>query len=118
MSDKVIYDSEGFEVKAEKTRRRTRFSRKIEAVMPILALLAFLLLGFNGYWHPGWVVFLSVPFTSIFLGIFRKTGKALWTSLSVIVSVVGYFVLGFAFGLWHPGWLIFFLIPIVAILSD
>lgn len=98
-------------------RKRPRVLKKISNVTPIICLLIFLLLGFvRDAWHPGWVVFLLIPFVEIITSI-PVNGKIKWTSLAFLVSVVGYLLLGFLLNAWHPGWLIFFLVPITGILS-
>lgn len=115
----VIFEDGNVEVKTKRVFKRTKFARKISAVMPLLSLVAFLVLGFCfKLWHPGWVVFLSIPLSEIFIDIFNKRGKALWSSIALLVSSIVYVFLGFAFHAWHPGWLVFFLVPIVAILAE
>ncbi len=48
-------------------------------------------------------------------GSFRRTGHKI-IALMPFISVIIFFVLGFAWSLWHPGWMIFLAIPITAIL--
>lgn len=108
----------GIEINIRKTKRHS-ISKKIHSLIPLLATLVFLILGFCfGKWHPGWVVFLTIPLFEIVLGLFEKRGKALWTGLAFIVSVIVYLVLGFTIQAWHPGWLVFFLVPIVGVLAN
>ncbi|HHU24155.1 MAG: hypothetical protein PHG08_01730 [Bacilli bacterium] len=91
--------------------------RKIVAVTPLVATLVFLLLGFIWEaWHPGWIVFLSIPIVGTIEKITRKNMKAKITSLTFLFCLITFFILGFAWGAWHPGWLVFFLIPIVSTL--
>lgn len=119
MRESVIIDEDGIEIKRTKKKVSNKVANKIQGVMPILCLVIFLALGFyKSMWHPGWVVFLAIPFTSIIIGIFKKTGKAFWTSFTIIVVTIVYVTLGFLIDFWHPGWLIFFLIPIVGIISE
>lgn len=114
----VIIDSDGVEVKI-KGKKRNKIAKKITAVMPLLSTLTFLILGFCfNLWHPGWVVFLSIPLTGIIIGLFNKRGKALWISLITIICVIVYLLLGFILQAWHPGWLIFFAIPIAGIIIE
>ena len=51
----------------EQERRRNALSEKICAVIMILAIIAYLLMGFLGdLWHPGWIVF---PVAALLCGI-------------------------------------------------
>ena len=85
----------------------------------LFLVVAYLLMGFLGkLWHPGWVVFLVSPlYHWVVAVITNKRIKGVPTVLSVLVSVLGFLLLGFIGNLWHPGWLIFFLIPITASLE-
>lgn len=113
--EEVIMD--GNQVKNNKNRNK--FSKKVSKAMPLLALTAFLILGFfKNAWHPGWVVFLSIPLTEVVLSVFKKEGKAKYVSIAFIISVIAYAVLGFCLNAWHPGWLVFFLVPIVSIFAE
>lgn len=81
-----------------RNRRRGRFSVDIW----LLALVAFFLLGYFDFWHPGWVVFLiAIPLSAI------KRGKFISVDIWLL-ALVAFFILGF-FGYWHPGWLVFLL---------
>lgn len=112
------YDENGVEIKVNKNVR-SKVSKKISAVTPILALCAFFYLGlFLNMWHPGWVVFSVIPLVELLLAIYTQEGKAKWVSISVIVSIIAYVVLGFATGEWFKVWLVFFIIPVVAIIAD
>ena len=101
----------------EKQPRRSKVSKKISKLTPVIAVLVFLILGFCfNAWHPGWVVFLAIPLVELLLSIFRRQGKARIISITFISCLIGYLLLGFCLKAWHPGWLIFFLVPIVEIL--
>ena len=115
--EEVIID--GNHVKSKEKRKRNKLSKKISKAMPLLALTAFLILGFcKNAWHPGWVVFLSIPLTEVVLSVFKKEGKAKYVSIAFIVSVIVYIALGFCLNAWHPGWLVFFLVPIISIFAE
>lgn len=44
------------------------FRGKIIAATPLLATIVYLLLGFCAdAWHPGWIIFLTIPVVEIFL---------------------------------------------------
>lgn len=76
---------------------------------PVVATIAFLLLGFIwGLWHPGWMVFLTIP---IYYGIVNAI-KSKTISYTIIVTII-YVAIGLIWGLWHPGWIIFLTIPII-----
>ena len=73
-----------------------------DAMFPVWITVLYLVLGFVfGLWHPGWLVFLTVP-------IHYMHFDSQWERLTNPVTVtLIYLVLGFFFGLWHPGWLVF-----------
>ncbi len=96
---------------------KRRKDNRIVALMPFISLIVFMILGL-GYnlWHPGWMVFLSIPIVAIIVNAFEKRGNG-FVALSPFIAVVGYMILGFVFELWHPGWLIFLIIPVFGILN-
>lgn len=61
-------------------------------------------------WHPGWVMFLAIPFWYALADSFEQRRFA--PSFVPLLIIVVFLVLGFAFDLWHPGWLVFLLIPV------
>ena len=82
---------------------------------PALVVIAYLLMGFIGHWwHPGWLVFCSIPLYYAFIG---GNGRD-WEGAFPILIVLIYLLLGFFGHWWHPGWLIFLLIPLYYILKD
>ena len=117
MSDKY-YDENGNEINVKRTGR-SKISRKISAVTPILATAAFFYLGlFENMWHPGWVVFAVIPLVEILLSIYTQEGKAKWVSISVIFSIIAYIVRGIMTGEGWKVWLVFFIVPVVAIIAE
>lgn len=117
MSQKY-YDENGVEINVNKNTR-SKITRKISAVTPILCAAAFFYLGlFENLWHPGWVVFIAIPFVEILLSIYTQEGKAKWISISVIISIIAYIVLGILTGEWWKVWIVFFLIPVTAIIAE
>jgi len=94
-----------YEAKAREEEQARR--RKMDAAYPMIITMVYLLLGFGfGLWHPGWLVFLTIPLHYIHF-------QSRWEQLTHPVTVVLiYLVLGCFFDLWHPGWMIFLLIPI------
>lgn len=74
---------------------------------PLLVTIIYLLLGFGwGLWHPGWIIFLTIPLRGI-------KGEVSWRRylVSPIMITIIYLLLGFYFNLWHPGWILFLCIP-------
>ena len=92
---------------------------RLIALMPFLSLITFFILGFYfDKWHPGWLVFLSIPMTAIIVEAFNKPSKQFLTALSPFVATVVYLGIGFGFRIWHPTWLIFLIIPILGIVNS
>lgn len=86
------------------------FRNKLIAATPLIALIAYLLLGFcANAWHPGWIVFFAIPVMPLILG------KKSWFGAYPLLTVIAYLVMGFVWDLWHPGWIIFLTIPVVEI---
>jgi len=99
-----------------KIRHHRNKRNKVVALMPFLATIAYMILGFGfDLWHPGWLVYLSIPISGI---VFNTNIKNAIISLSPFVAVITYLILGFRYNLWHPGWLIFFLIPVISIILN
>ena len=112
------YDENGVEINVNRNVR-SKVSRKVSAVTPILATAAFFYLGlFHGMWHPGWVVFTAIPLVEVLLSIYTQEGKAKWVSIAVIFCIGAYVVLGICTGEWWKVWLVFFIIPVVAIVAE
>ncbi len=110
-----IEDDENKEVVIK--TKKSSFAKKLSALTPVLSLLIFLILGFCfQLWHPGWVVFLLIPFIEIAIS-HPKNRKAKWTGIAFMVSIIAYLLVGLIFNIWHPTWLIFFLVPITSILA-
>jgi uncharacterized membrane protein len=108
----VAYDLiDTLKIKKQKERN---IKKKLIAITPFVSLMTFFILGFYfDLWHPGWLVFLLIPVTSILLSTRLKQGII---ALSPFVAVITYMILGFGFNLWHPGWMIFFIIPLISII--
>lgn len=122
--EKEIFEDEDISEKGirfvnmvESRRHKSKITSKIIAVTPIIATLVFLCLGFLGnLWHPGWVVFLSIPLVPTVVKMFEKKFRKGVVGVIFILVVIAYLLLGTIWNLWHPGWLVFFLIPISSIL--
>lgn len=97
-------------------KKEKNIKTKVVAVMPFISLMIFFFLGFyQDMWHPGWLVFLSIPISAI---LFQTRLKEGIIALMPFLSVIAFLVLGWGFNLWHPGWLVFLMIPIAAILLN
>ncbi|MCI5956780.1 MAG: hypothetical protein MRZ54_07340 [Clostridiales bacterium] len=96
-----------------KEREEARARRaKGDAMFPLMITALYLVLGFLFHlWHPGWLVFLTIP-----LRYMHFSSRLEQFTNPVMVTLI-YLVLGCFFGLWHPGWLVFLAIPFGAIAS-
>lgn len=91
-----------FEHVAEKKRRAFPY--------PVLVSFLYLVLGcFFNLWHPGWLIFLTIPLW--YLPASERSPLKLLGN-PIMVTII-YLLLGIECNLWHPGWLIFFAIPIL-----
>lgn len=86
-------------------------SRWLSFPYPVLVVAAYLFLGFQyHWWHPGWVLFLSIPLYYWLVScIVNKSLKSF--PVAVVITLV-YLYLGFFHQLWHPYWILFILIPV------
>ena len=84
----------------------------------VLVTGVFLLLGFlKGWWHPAWILFLTIPVFYVIAGAIRSRKL---NALDIIVPVVvtgGYVALGMIYNVWHPAWLLLLIIPVYYALS-
>ena len=98
-----------------KERKSMSWKKKIVAITPFVCVIAFIILVYFGYAHPGWLVFLLIPIMPFLVGV-----KHIRFSYALIVSII-YVVVGIFTDLpwrWNPGWLIFLTIPIYQILFN
>ena len=87
-------------------------------VVVVTSVVAFLLIGFyTGYWHPGWLVFFSIPITTI-IGYSKvmKRGVPL-ISIMPFIATTFFFLAGEFLDGYLWSWMFFFLIPITSILK-
>lgn len=76
---------------------------------PCLVLLLYLLMGFClDLWHPGWIIFLTIPLFYLPKG--ERNFSRLMCNPAMVTII--YLLMGFYLNLWHPGWLIFLAIPL------
>jgi len=97
-----------------KIRHHKNKRNKVVALMPFLATIAYMILGFGfDLWHPGWLVYLLIPISGI---VFNTNAKNAIVGLSPFISTLAFLLLGFGYDLWHPGWLVFLFIPVISII--
>ena len=91
-----------------KELQRPRFRKDFP--YPVLVAFLYLVLGFCfNLWHPGWIIFLTVP---LFYLPDSERGYLRLLSNPIMVTII-YLLLGCYCNLWHPGWIIFLLVPIM-----
>ncbi len=107
---------DGVPVKQKDKKKKRKKGGRFEGSFPVLCALIYLLLGFLGdLWHPGWLIFLTIPIYYTFVGCIHGAGgfktavKATWPVCCAMV----FLALGGVWNLWHPGWLIFLTVPII-----
>lgn len=99
-----------YEKQAEQEAKEQR--RKWDGVYPIFITALYLLLGFVfNLWHPGWLVFLTIPLH------YMNPSSSMERWCNPVMITLIYLVMGFFFGLWHPGWMVFLAIPVAAIVD-
>jgi len=83
--------------------------------VPIIVVGIYLVLGFVfDLWHPGWLVFFTIPIFYEFVAMAKATGACKKANLfpMALFCITVYLMFGFIGDLWHPTWIIFLLIPI------
>ena len=105
MSDVLGPEGSYFEAKKREDQEKRR--RRSDASYPVLIAILYLVLGFClNLWHPGWLVFLTIPLHYIH---FHSTLARLTHPVSITLA---YMILGCFFDLWHPGWMLYLIIPV------
>lgn len=96
------------ESREQEQKEDNRFLNRVN--YPLFITFLYLCLGmFLNLWHPGWLLFLTIPIH--YLPPQYKTPRKLLTS-PVLITLI-YLILGFYLNLWHPGWIIFLAIPLL-----
>lgn len=107
---KEVYQSlKGTITKTEKSS----FGNKIVAISPFLSVIVYMLLGsYLKAWHPGWVVFLSIPLFSVMFNS-KNLLTAITESLIFIGIIIAVLLPYYELLTWKYSWLfiISFLIP-------
>lgn len=107
--DDPLPEGSYFEHKAS-LEQEARDSERRRFPYPVLVTIIYLMLGFfANMWHPGWLVFLTIP---LFYLPNSKRSPLKLLSNPVMITII-YLLLGFECGLWHPGWMLFLAIPIL-----
>ena len=83
----------------------------VDGVLSLITIGIYLWIGFeHSLWHPGWLIFLTVPIVSTLVQAIK------WKSAHIfaypILILCGYLYFGFVEDIWHPTWLAFFTIPL------
>ena len=104
MNDGLGPEGSYYEAKAREEERQRRC--KADAAYPMTITILYLGFVFD-LWHPGWLVFLTIPLRYIHF----KSAWDRWTHPVTITLI--YLALGCFWDLWHPGWMIFLLIPVL-----
>lgn len=100
------YEAKRREEEAKKREAQKERHKKDAARYPVTITVLYLVLGgFFNLWHPGWLLFLTIPLHYI---PFNSVKERLVHPVSITLL---YLILGIFFDLWHPGWLIFLVIP-------
>ena len=108
MSDALGPEGSYYEAKRREEEQRRKHTG--DAAYPVVIAALYLILGtcFD-LWHPGWLIFFTIPLHYIH---FHSLRERLAHPVSIVLI---YLVLGFFFNLWHPGWLVFLVIPLAGI---
>lgn len=82
-----------------------------ELPFSLLVVIAYILLGvWTGAWHPGWLLFLTIPLyhTTISAVLHRDPNRFAYP----VLALLGFFLLGFLADAWMWSWLLFLTIPL------
>lgn len=90
---------------------------------PMICVVVYLILGFvikpaNGLsgWHPGWVIFLSIPAYYSIVEYYATSGRIRFPLFTIVL--ITYLLMGFLGNLWHPGWVVFFALPLYFVFDN
>lgn len=83
---------------------------KVSFPYSLLATIIFFLLGAINLWHPGWMIFLTIPLYYTGKLAVKKKNYNIFC-YPVLVTFV-YLLIGFALNFWHPGWILYLTIPV------
>lgn len=84
---------------------------KGSGIFSLIIVCIWLWIGFEyALWHPGWLLFLTIPIMSSFVYAI-KSRNASHFAYPVLISL-GYLYVGCVKDVWHPTWVAFMTIPI------
>ena len=91
--------------------RSTKFAILYDIPYPIIATIAFLVLGlFFEAWNWAWTLFMTIPIYYSTLSAIRR--KKFSNFAYPVFAAFLYCLFGMLFHWWHPGWVIFITIPV------
>ncbi len=99
-------------------RRKAPRNPFIHAVLPLVCVVVYLILGFTTSmgWAYGWLLFLLIPIAeSLYSAIQTKNPSAFCYPVFVVFL---YLAIGFMFHVWHPTWILFITIPVFYVMCD
>ncbi len=129
--DNVYTDPENIQIHNEKGETEIEIGDKkingverhhaphwFNAMLPVLTVIAYLIMGFsipdNAGWTRGWLVFFLIPVVPSFFAAVRKRKPG---HFAYPIFAAGlYLFSGMVYDLWHPEWIIFLTIPIYYII--
>ncbi|VEU82846.1 HAAS signaling domain-containing protein [Acholeplasma hippikon] len=81
---------------------------KFVALSPFISVIIFFVLGFGfSLWHPGWLVFLSVPLSAILL----SRDKEKYYVSSIFFTIIAYFIISYIYPAFYAYGTVIFVIP-------
>ena len=77
---------------------------------PVLVALIYTLMGaLANMWHPGWILFLTIPI--YYTALHKNEFNINRIEFPLLITPI-YLMLGFIWDLWHPGWVLFLTTPL------
>ena len=100
----------------EEESSKSRIVSALTGASVFLVVISFFILGFLGWWHPGWIVFLLIP---IFVTLIEAIAdKDISKFAYPVLVTAAYLLVGSIWGWWHPGWISFLTIPLYYTIID
>lgn len=114
--DNVYVGPLGISVNNKKYERFNKVEKYVGAITILLVTIAYFILGFSGYWHPSWILFILAPVPSSIVRMIYKRKFAELNYPFLITAI--YLYLGCVYSLWHPYWILFITIPVYYIVVE
>lgn len=115
-NDNVDVSRQGVFVNGERVDEKWKNEHKHRSIWSSFPYLIICVLGYLGMgffanlWHPGWLIFLTIP---LFYGLVEAIQKRNINKFPYpILTVLVFLCVGFLAGIWHPTWVVFLTIPI------